>query len=379
MIFFFLLFLYFLGVIFELSGGSRIQLVKGLSFDKFYFCYVAILMTLFASFRYKTGNDWSTYLMFFDNALTGTDYGLEKGYIIMNKFFKSHFDNFYLMQLICISLSSFFIYKNFYKHSEYLFITLGMYFFFYYLFLDFAAFRQHIATGIVCAGIFFIEKRKFLFWVGIVLFAMQFHISAIVAFPLYFTNRMIISKRTAFIILIVCFIVKFWGYQAVQLSVEFLGHMSFMPERLRSMAQAYLHNKYNVQIPFSLGMIVNYVFFTFMIFQYDENKNNAKHVFLLNFLIGLFFRALGTNFSVLDRFAGYYLVCGNGLLAYNLFVTKVNFYTPLTSLNFLRTFLMLGYMFIYAYQFYMHWNYGTLFNPPLKEFFAPYRSFIFYN
>jgi hypothetical protein len=171
---------------------------------------------LLQSVRKSTvGVDIVTYLMFFKKLIDGSVkdflfefYTIEPGFLLFNKaiaLFTEDSQIFLTIVSACIFIPiGYVIYKN--SLNLYLsiiaLITLGFFNF------TFSGIRQSIAIGIVFLSFEFIKKRKWIWFVLIVLLASTFHKSALVflfAYPLYFLK---INKKHYLLIVVLIAVVS---------------------------------------------------------------------------------------------------------------------------------------------------------------------------
>ena len=321
--------------IYEYSVGKPAQDWKDL---RYVFIVLAAAVSLITALRYETGQDWSVYKQYFDTCLSVNWSGeFEAGYYALNVVFKKLFNNYYVMQF-CISLfSSICIFRYIFRKAERPFLVLLVYFLLlYYFLIDMTVLRQHLAMAIVVLGMNFVEKRKLIPWIIVIVIAMQFHVSALVALPLYVTYNRAINKKTGLIILVGALALDVAGLLFVTNIVKALLSLPFLPERVIRIAEIYLRRSdlaQQVQYNTGFGVLGNYLFYFIIVLMIcnefkdvllvdyvdkDENKYRVMDKRnVLNFLIGVVFLAAGRNFSVLTRVAYYFLICGNGLNAYS--------------------------------------------------------------
>lgn len=355
----------------EFSGFKKIYVVKNLTLDKVIFIYSAIALCLIAALRFKTGRDWSHYLFFFEHSLT-RKIPVEQGYMLVNKFFKQKFNDFYFQQVCINCFCSFCIFRVFFKESKYPVFTLLLYVLLNYFFTtDMAQVRQHIAMAIICCGTRFIKQKKILWWILILILAMQFHITSFLAFPLYFTNRKEISYKTALLFLFLAVLITLAGLKFVRGVVELAILLPFLPEQLANTLQRYFTSKTEgqfLEMSSGLGYWGRYVFYVLLIFLFAFMKRENNNYFLLNLMIAVVLQAMGRNFDQFARVANYYLICGCGLCAYNIFPDSKVFFKKADSLRFLCCSVFVIFTFL---TFYSSWS-GNY-----KKDYAPYKTFIF--
>lgn len=373
----FLLVLFFLA---EFCGIQKIYAVKKYSLDKIIFIYIAFFLFCIAAFRYKTGRDWTGYIYYFNNCLAKkSSFNFESGFVLLNKFFKKNFDSFYLMQFCTMIFCCYCTYKSFSKRSAYPIFTLFLYFAMYFLQTDMAQTRQHIAMAIILCGMQFIENKKIILWGGCIILAMQFHITALLAFPLYFTANRKVSVKFCVVLFIASIFITFFGLNIIRAMLALVTKLSIVPERIRIIGNSYLNSKiYGQQGQFGsgLGFLVRYAFIALMIFFYKliSKKSDTGNYYFLNFFIALIFQAMGRNFDQFSRIANYYLICGGGLCAYNLLLDAKKFFRKTEVLKIAMCAVFVLFM---LYNFYNLWTVpGKHFNS-YKIDYTPYRSFIF--
>ena len=73
--------------------------------------------------------------------------------------------------------------------------------------------------------------------------AMMFHVSAIMAFPLYFTYKIRIDKKIAWVLFFVYLIVYLFGLAFVLGMLNFVVKLPFVPSRIALIGGVYLASK----------------------------------------------------------------------------------------------------------------------------------------
>lgn len=351
---------------------------KQLGVDKIAFIYIAFLLFCIAAFRYETGRDWEGYTYFFNKCLSSPySFNFEFGFSFINRFFKTFVDNFYFMQFFIMLFCCICTYRSLYQRSEYPVFTLFLYFVMFFLQTDMAQTRQHIAMAILICGLHFIDEKKIILWIVTVLLAMQFHISALTAFPLYFTTRKEISAYVAMFFYILCLFTTFFGLSIIRGMLGLTVSVGFVPERIQTIGNAYLNSKiYGQQAKFGtgLGFLVRYGFISLMLFFYFIQKEKKSSYFLLNFLIALLFQAMGRNFDQFGRIANYYLICGGGLCAYNLLIDCKSFFKKFGVIKLLMCTI---FVLFTMYSFYSVWALSSFQGHSYRDDYTPYKSVLF--
>ena len=289
----------------------------------------ATAMCLVCSLRYEVGRDWENYISYFNNCIT-YEGDFELGYRLLNKLFYYVAGDFYIMQFIVCGFCCVLTYRYIIKQSEYPLFSLFLYYTAFFLSLEMAQVRQFIALSIIICGMPYVKKKKIIQWTLIIILAMQFHITALIAFPLYFTTYKQIGWKMAFILCVIALFISFWGFSLIKESVNLISQIGLMPERLRSLSEIYLNSKIfgqRAEFGSGLGYLAQQGFIIIMLIVYvrsNQHNGSKENYFLLNCLIALIIDAAGRNLGELFRLAYYYYICGGGLCAYNLLVEGKN-------------------------------------------------------
>lgn len=354
------------------------------SFSFIAYFSLVIFITLLSALRGRLGTDWFVYKQLFEAILYNPKLvddiysGIEKGYLFVNKLFTYFTNNYFIFQF-CISVfTCFVIFKNFWKNSFSPFLILFIYYTNNYLGVNFEFLRQGLAIVILIMGLKFIKEKKIIIWTLIVLLAMQFHISAITAFPLYFTTYKKTSKKMAILLLFTALIITFCGNVIIRNSLLFLGKIPFLPHRIESLIKIYLSsaNMHGRRVEFNsgYGFIVNYSVYIFILFLCFKDNNKSKDFFLLNFLLYIVIMAIGRNVSIFNRCAVYYFVCGNGIFAYGIISERNR--TFYKRLDFVRVCLVFLFLLFFSLNFYRGLQLMRPSGKTNAEYYIPYKTFL---
>ena len=359
------------------SYGRNVAKNKRIELYCFVFC--VLYLSCLAAFRYETGRDWQEYIRIFSlSTEVNNGLGYESGFIVLNKLFKLVFDDFYLMQVCIIFFSSFFIYRNFYRYSLLPILTLLLYVSRYYFQTDMAQTRQHIAMGILAYGMMFVHRKQFLKWVMVVILASLFHITAITAFPLYFTTRVVLRKKICWILLLIYIIIFIFGLTFVRGLLNVAVQIPFIPLRIKTIGLNYLSSPvFGQQSQFNsgLGFLANTCFIFYIVFIYSRKGCKKKAFYMANFFVGLFFVAMGRNLDQFARIANYYMICGCGLCGYNLIIGNKQLFR---NCEFIRITFFLLFIFFELYNFFSMWfSYSPLIHSSYHLDYTPWKSFLF--
>lgn len=130
---------------------------------------------------------------------------MEVGYKLLNYLIHRLTNgNYYIFQVICSFIPLFFFYRSFWKYKSYihlpsaLFLLICLY---YFQMLSTALVRLFIALGFVFWALQYIWKKRPLYYIGYVLLAASFHVSALIMLFLclfLFKSRSIENKSKIF-------------------------------------------------------------------------------------------------------------------------------------------------------------------------------------
>lgn len=349
------------------------------SYKTYFYALCTCSLWLIAALRFETGRDWEGYMQFFENCLRPRYIsGFEPGFVRLNRLFKSMGLGFYGLQFFISSFCAFMVFRNIQRTSECPSFTLLLYVLMFYFATDMAQTRQHIAMAILILGGRAVRERKLLLWILIVALAMMFHVTAITAFPLYFTGRIQIGRRFVWVLFAVYIILYLFGLPFVRGGLEMVLRLPFVPARIGVIGNAYLNSKiYGQQVKFNsgLGFLANTFFNGLIVYFSTRKENSGRRIWLVNYFIGLYFMAFGRNFDQFARIANYYYICGNGLCAYNLLIKSKGFFR---KVDFLRYFMCFMFFALQFYSFVGKWYlYDKLTHTSYHLDYTPYRAFIF--
>lgn len=281
------------------------------------------LVCMLAACRYEVGQDWSAYSLMFKNCNKPSYWAnYEHGYILLNRLFKSFSDNYYILQFFIDVVCGFIIFREFFiKSKSPLFIVFVYYVCQYNFSIDMTMNRMHLALAVIVLGHRFIEDRKLLLWIVSVMIAMQFHVTAIAAFPLYWTSKIKISRKICYGVLLAAFVLTIHGMLFTNKLLSFVQTLTFLPKRFSNIMNSYLVGDLQGRhqaLRTGVGFIVELIIYLFIVLAHDKDDEKSKNIYMLNFMIAILIKALSTNFDLLKRFANYYMIAGFGILSYNM-------------------------------------------------------------
>lgn len=165
-----------------------------------YFYISFILLFIFSAFRaYSVGTDTEHYLKAFNILESGGLMFMEPFWVSLNKLVLYFGGNFRYILVVSSFLVLFPVFYVVLKSSKNAMLSIFLYFVLYIYLQSLNITREMIAVSIVFLGAFFIvNKRKPFLYIVLVLFASLFHISALIALPIVFVDR-IPNRRIIYI------------------------------------------------------------------------------------------------------------------------------------------------------------------------------------
>src|SRR5665648_660246 len=263
---------YLFTILFFLAIGSHRLVIKqislyeyGTKFEKIIF----LLSALFLCGGYMTGSDWRTYELLYYKA----DWNNLKYYLSEQLFYvliivsKYIIHDFFIFLIICKLLVFYIIYRFFKKYSPNIFLS---YFFYISLF---------------CIFLFIVN---FLFY--LIFLVSLFHYTVIIFIPFYFLKKIPLSR----VLLSIIFIAWMLLFSTDHLLYIIDIFSNYIPI-INSKFLYYLIKAEEVKQIFSLGLIINIVFFFWIIANKNQIENNLNH--------GQFFYSMSIIYLFLTKFS----------------------------------------------------------------------------
>ncbi|WP_294764421.1 EpsG family protein [uncultured Fusobacterium sp.] len=276
---------------------------------KFYLFSLGIVFIL--AFNYQMGSDWINYQRMYDVDIISYDFNdiffdnpfqKEKGYVLLNllgRKLKLNYEIFMgLLLYFCIIL----ILKVGKRYSRNIYIFLYIILSKYILIASLEpTIRQFLAVTIITLGYRYIEKRKIVNYLFIIILATQFHKSAIIGIIVYFLDKINITLKKC-IFLIAFFPIFLIGLPTiVEIIANFIpsiGEFSYYFTSLRygiNISRSLLGNIYN------FSLMILYLYFIFFS-DAKKQKNYIKNMAIIYILIGYFQNQLPILYRVQEYF-----------------------------------------------------------------------------
>lgn len=309
-------------------------IVRSFPLERIAYVYMAGVLVFLSAFSFEIGKDWGGYVNMYNNSEALLQTGsIERGYIAVNLLFKRLGIGFWEMYACMRMFCTIVFFSFFFKNSSCPLYTLAIWFFLSYFASALAQTRQFIATAILICGTGFIQKRRLLFWVLTVLVAMQFHISSLLALPVYFTTRIKIRPWLCFALLALFIWIQWFGVNLAWRIAD-ISLMLPLPERITRLVITYTtSSRHNQVIEYEgirgFGFWVKCIFCFIVAFLYYvkcKNKEPTDGYFMLNFFIDALVTGLGRNLPIFGRLASYYNVVGGGIFAWNVIPDSARFF-----------------------------------------------------
>jgi len=180
--------------------------------------FCSLLLILFAGFRGGgVDRDYANYKEIFLNLTENSTYYIEPGFIIITKvvnfFSGTHLFLFFLFALLGVTIKSYAICKL----SDYVFISLLIYFSNIYILNELTQIRAGVASGLLLLSLIPLQVKKNYQFFFIAFIAVLFHLTALVLFFVWFFDTDKINKKVWFVIIPLSYIVLFIGLSPVDI------------------------------------------------------------------------------------------------------------------------------------------------------------------
>ena len=306
--------IYFAVLILLIILSFRYDFRRELENKDFWFNVVIVVMVLIAGLRYRLGGDTINYLRFFYHEIPSLDSAYwsefymgayEPLYVLLNAFVKYIGCKFFIVQLICASITNSLILLYFKKHSEYPFACAIVFFVWSFFFLNFEELRAGISVAICLYANDFIVKKQFLRGIVLVVVSGLFHYSSIVLIitPLLLNLRF---NKVGILFLLTVFVS---GVIIKNQLESFMMSLDFLGDRISGRGARYFgkeageHNIF--YYIFDIGVLFFYSLFSFKYIKRLKIDSSIRYIepFIM---IGLSFVMLKSNILIISRYVRFY-------------------------------------------------------------------------
>lgn len=276
--------------------------------------YFTLCIIIFiVGFRYYTGSDWHDYIIAYNKIPQQGNYmNWEIGYVWLIYIFNWIGVDYHVMQatISCFLFVS--VYITYKRHTDHPILILTLFLLMLFTEIVMAQVRQSIALAIIALGSKYIFDRKLIHFIITVIIACFFHVSAIVALPLYFMYSS--WGKTIPIVLILISQISYFFPQFIFNIIRFIT--PFLPTRLADRTNIYINSSIfanGVEIRTGIYYLSTVLLAITIILLFTEK--NKKISFFINCLtIACVLKSLSTNLEIINRVYSYYIFLG--LVAY---------------------------------------------------------------
>lgn len=243
-----------------------------------------ILLALFFCGGYMTGSDWRNYETLYswldDDGVIGLL--MEPAYLLLTIIFHSlgiSFWPFFITLKLCAFGGLMYFLQKYASKKHFLVITFFLFHFGLYFFID-NPMRNLLAICVSYFSYQYLEGKEWLKFLGVVLLASLFHISAILLLLLFLSYPIKLSNLKLFLLFIFFNIAIIVSYEFIILKV--IAAFSFIP-LVEAKVQHYFIDGSGLENNrlISLGFIVQFLFFLLVLYKRKqiENLPHGKLIF----------------------------------------------------------------------------------------------------
>jgi putative polysaccharide polymerase protein len=279
--------------------------------DKIFLFLNFLLLFILAAFRdVSVGNDTQEYYRVFKTiSLTNSINGIfitsrfEIGYLLLNYLITRFTNNFNVLLFITSFIYLYSVFKFIDKYSKSKFVAIMLFFTFSMYYSIFNIQRQCIAIAIFLYAIRFLEKKQYIRYVLLILFATMFHYIAILLIFLCFIPKIdLYNKKIAYkYIILACFAACLIAYCITRFGIyiPYFGHYLTNSKyseggiRLASIALAGIR----------LGIIILLIIING--FKEHKSQNNLDYIFNYIAFLDCTISLAAIKFNLYDRVEDY--------------------------------------------------------------------------
>lgn len=193
------------------------------------FLIFLFLLSLFAGLRSEeSSTDYSEYVKIFNNISSNKLLFYDQKMMVEPTFYtiasllRTQEISIVFLFLIYASLALFLKGKTILRDSKYIFCSLIIYYSNFFLLHEMTQIRAGVATGFFLLSIPSIESKKFKSFLLYMLFAILFHISAVLYLPLFFLKDKSLNKKNYSLLLLIAIIISV-------LKFTFIDYLQYIP------------------------------------------------------------------------------------------------------------------------------------------------------
>lgn len=264
---------------------------------------VFVILGGMSALRYSTGYDYSYVyapafekILLTDPPMAYSDQRFEPAYFYLEKGLAMLSDNYQMifvatsLLIIALFCLTFWMYSCNVYLTSILFVLLGQ----YYCSMNFV--RQTLAAVICMLALKYLQNKKFIPYLLVVLVAACFHKSALIMIPFFFVNLIPITKVILTIYAVISVGIYHFSEEILSIVTKFY---------YQSYGETSKHITSTFEWPFTIAMLVLFL----VIFLNNDKllRQDKKNYIYINYaFFALFFTLMGTKHSILDRFSLYF-------------------------------------------------------------------------
>lgn len=275
--------------------------------EKIWYYVVLFALIVLAAFRYRVGGDTIIYMDIFEyypkiSELSEFDFKnaeFNPMWYVYNAVFKSLSDNFFLFQLTQAIIVNAIFLRFFYRYCDRFFCAVLIYFLGYYCYFNMEILREVLCICIFLLAFPFLEKREWLKYYLLILFAISIHFSS--AFLLFVPLLLLLKKDRFWISLItsLLLLVLLNELNIVDRIVDlFFGKQSKLIVRYILLRNELTLNGVIIQSMICMPLLFLFYFRK----KYDINNNSNMGAILNAFVL---IQSIGILIVVISRFTNY--------------------------------------------------------------------------
>lgn len=253
---------------------------------------IFLILFIFSAIRFDIGFDFNTYYDVISD-YTHSEYDrfgvVDRSLIDISRFLGV--EQFYF--IITSLIINYFIFKTLLKYSANFFISAIIYFVvpIFYLY-SFSVIRQFVAIALVFYAVAYVFERKPFYFILFIAIASLFHVSALVALPIYFFR----SKRFSNVILL-------------SMLIGVILAPTFLKEVIGQHLPYYSHYLESEAGHGWMMMYLLLIFFAFIIVRNKKISGERGALFYNSYVFGLFLYCFFVQFGdIAPRISFYYLI-----------------------------------------------------------------------
>ena len=252
-----------------------------LKYKNVLFVIIILFLVFFAGLRSDSSDrDYQHYLQMFDEA---PNINAEPFFVLISGIIKNTIGNVpIVLFLVFSSLSLIIKFFAIKKLTDYWFISIFIYFSYYYILHDLTQIRVGVASAFLLLLVFPIYDRCFTKFLIICLLASCFHYSAIVFLFLWFLKKGL-NKKTLFLMIPLGYVLYFINFNPV-ISIP-IGNISDKLNVYNALMEEYSERQ-NINV-FNLFFLLKILIYYFLLFKYNSWKHLSKYSSLILSIFGI--------------------------------------------------------------------------------------------